>query len=367
VPLENPILPERDLLALTADLVDIPSVSHDETAITDHIEGELRRFAHLETTRIGNNLIARTQLGGPYRVLLGGHTDTVPVNENAGSRVDGDTLWGLGSADMKGGLAVMLEVAHTLDVTSAPPAVDVTWIFYTGEEIASAHNGLGHLFRDRPDLVAGDVALLGEPTGGVIEAGCQGSMRVELTLRGRRAHTARPWMGRNAIHRAGRILGVLDAYEARQPVLDGCEFREALEAVAIAGGIAGNVVPDQVTLTINVRFAPDRTADQAEAALRDLLGDAVEPDDEWKVLDVAVAAPPSMTHPLLAALRDRNELPVRAKLGWTDVARFAAAGIPAANFGPGDPTLAHNAEERVERRELEATYAALADLVARGA
>jgi len=352
-----------DLLQRTAELVAVPSVSLDEGRLADQVEAELRGVDGLQVERIDGNVVARTQLGRPLRLVLAGHLDTVPANGNATPTIDGDVLWGLGAADMKGGLAVMLEVAHTLD----DPAVDVTWIFYTGEEISSTHNGLGHLFRDRPELVAGDVALLGEPTGGAIEAGCQGSMRVQATLRGRRAHTARPWMGRNAIHRAGRVLSVLDGYEARRPVLDGCEFREALETVAIEGGVAGNVVPDQVTLTINVRFAPDRTADQAEAALRDLLGEAIEPDDEWKVVDVAVAAPPSMTHPLLAALRDRNDAVVRAKLGWTDVARFAAAGIPAANFGPGDPTLAHNADERVERRELEATFAALADLVARGA
>ena len=352
-----------DLLQRTAELVAVPSVSLDEGRLADQVEAELRGVDGLQVERIDGNVVARTQLGRPLRLVLAGHLDTVPANGNATPTIDGDVLWGLGAADMKGGLAVMLEVAHTLD----DPAVDVTWIFYTGEEISSTHNGLGHLFRDRPELVAGDVALLGEPTGGAIEAGCQGSMRVQATLRGLRAHTARPWMGRNAIHRAGRVLSVLDGYEARRPVLDGCEFREALETVAIEGGVAGNVVPDQVTLTINVRFAPDRTADQAEAALRDLLGEAIEPDDEWKVVDVAVAAPPSMTHPLLAALRDRNDAVVRAKLGWTDVARFAAAGIPAANFGPGDPTLAHNADERVERRELEATFAALADLVARGA
>ena len=352
-----------DLLQRTAELVAVPSVSLDEHRLADEVEAELRQIDGLLVERVDGNVVARTRLGRPLRLVLAGHLDTVPVNGNATPTIDGDVLWGLGSADMKGGLAVMLEVAHTLD----DPAVDVTWIFYTGEEIAAAHNGLGHLFRDRPDLVAGDVALLGEPTGGAIEAGCQGSMRVKTTLRGRRAHTARPWMGRNAIHRAGKVLGALDAYEARRPVLDGCEFREALEAVAIEGGVSGNVVPDEVTLTINVRFAPDRTADEAEAALRELLGEAIEPDDDWKVVDVAVAAPPSMTHPLLAALRDRSGLGVRAKLGWTDVARFAAAGIPAANFGPGDSTVAHSPDERVERRELEATYAALADLVARGA
>jgi succinyl-diaminopimelate desuccinylase len=352
-----------DLLQRTADLVAVPSVSLDEQRLADEVEAELRQIDGLVVERVDDNVVARTQLGRPLRLVLAGHLDTVPVNGNATPSIDGDVLWGLGSADMKGGLAVMLEVAHTLD----DPAVDVTWIFYSGEEIASIHNGLGHLFRDRPDLVAGDVALLGEPTGGAIEAGCQGSMKIEVTLRGQRAHTARPWMGRNAIHRAGRVLSVLEGYEARRPVLDGCEFREAIEAVAIAGGVAGNVVPDQVTLTINVRFAPDRSADEAEAALRELLGGAIEPDDGWTVVDVAVAAPPSMTHPLLAALRDRNGLGVRAKLGWTDVARFAAAGIPAANFGPGDSSVAHNADERVERSSLEETYVALADLVARGA
>jgi succinyl-diaminopimelate desuccinylase len=264
---------------------------------------------------------------------------------------------------MKGGLAVMLALAH--DVVS--PSMDVTWVFYSGEEIASVHNGLGHLFRDRPDLVAGDVALLGEPTDAVIEAGCQGSLRVAITLAGRRAHTARPWMGRNAIHRAGSLLEKLASYESRRPVLDGCEFRESVEAVAIEGGVAGNVVPDRVTVTVNVRFAPDRTPDEAEAQLRALCDAVLEPDDEWKLLDVAQAAPPGLTHPVLAALRDRGGLQVRAKLGWTDVARFAAAGIPAANFGPGDPTLAHTPEERVERASIETSYRVLYDLLTSGA
>jgi succinyl-diaminopimelate desuccinylase len=352
-----------DLLRRTADLVAVPSESLDEARLADLVEVELRGIGGLAVERVGDNVVARTELGRPMRLVLAGHLDTVPANGNAQPRFDGEWLWGLGSADMKGGLAVMLEIARTLD----EPAVDVTWIFYSGEEIASQHNGLGHLFRDRPDLVVGDVALLGEPTDASIEAGCQGSMRVQITLKGQRAHSARPWMGRNAIHRAGLLLSRLDAYESRRPVLDGCEFREAVNAVAIEGGVAGNVVPDEVTITINVRFAPDRSAEEAEDHLRELLGEAVEPDDGWTVVDVAVAAPPSLTHPLLAALRDRNGLGVRAKLGWTDVARFAAAGIPAANFGPGDSSVAHNADERVERRSLEETYAALADLVANGA
>jgi succinyl-diaminopimelate desuccinylase len=307
--------------------------------------------------------VARTHLGRSTRLVLAGHLDTVPPNGNAAPRVDGDVLWGLGSADMKGGLVVMLELARQV----RQPAVDVTWVFYTGEEVAAVHNGLGHLFRDRPDLVAGDVAILGEPTGGAIEAGCQGSIRVTVTLKGRRAHTARPWMGRNAIHRAGRLLRLLDSYEPRRPVLDGCEFREALEAVRIEGGVAGNVVPDRVVVTVNRRFAPDRSADDAVDELRALLAGVLEPDDELEVVDVAHAAPPGMTHPILRSLRDRNGLEVRAKLGWTDVARFAAAGIPAVNFGPGDPALAHTAEERVERESLDAVYASLADLLTDGA
>ena len=210
-----------DLLQRTAELVAVASVSLDETRLADVVEDELRGIVGLEVDRVADNVVARTSLGRPTRLVVAGHLDTVPPNGNTVPRIDGDTLWGLGATDMKGGLAVMLSLAH--EVPS--PAVDVTWVFYTGEEIASAHNGLGHLFRDRPDLVAGDVAILGEPTDGLIEAGCQGSLRVAITLAGRRAHTARPWMGRNAIHRAGRLLTALESYEARRPVLDGCEFR----------------------------------------------------------------------------------------------------------------------------------------------
>jgi succinyl-diaminopimelate desuccinylase len=352
-----------DLLQRTADLVAVPSVSLDEGRLADQVEAELRGVPGLGVERIHDNVVARTQLGRPLRLVLAGHLDTVPPNGNTQPRLDGDVLWGLGAADMKGGLAVMLELARSV----RDPAMDVTWVFYTAEEIASVHNGLGYLFRDRPDLVTGDVALLMEPTGAAIEAGCQGSMRVVITLVGRRAHTARPWMGRNAIHRAGGLLSLLAAYDPRRPVLDGCEFREAIEAVAIEGGVAGNVVPDRVEIGVNLRVAPDRTASDAEAALREMLASVWEPEDDLKVVDVAEGAPPAMTHPLLVALRDRHNLPVRAKLGWTDVARFAAAGIPAANFGPGESTLAHTAEERVDRASLDACYAALADLLTRGA
>jgi succinyl-diaminopimelate desuccinylase len=350
-----------DLLARTAELVDIASVSHNEAQLTDQIEGELRALPWLTVDRIGDNVVARTQLNRAQRVVLAGHTDTVPANANATARLDGDVLWGLGSADMKGGLAVLLELARSVP----EPGVDVTYVFYAGEEVAAEHNGLGHLLRDHPDLLVGDVALLGEPTDGAIEAGCQGTMRAEVTVRGVRAHTARPWTGRNAIHRLGRLLARVEAFEERRPVIDGCEYREALQAVRVDGGVAGNVVPDEACVVLNHRFAPDRDQSAAERWLRSYLAPDLEDGDEVTITDSAPAAAPGLGHPLLEALIARNQLVVRAKLGWTDVARFAAAGLPAANFGPGDPLLAHSPDERVTRSSLETTYAALADLLSR--
>ena len=341
-----------DLLARTAGLVDIPSVSHEEAALTDHLEGALRSLGHLAVERVGANLVARTDLGRPARVILAGHTDTVPPNGNARARLEGDVLWGLGAADMKGGLAVMLTLAEQVPA----PAVDVTFVFYAGEEVAAEHNGLAHLMDARPDLLAGDVAILGEPTNGEIEAGCQGTMRIEVTVRGARAHTARPWMGRNAVHRLGAVLRAVESFEERRPVVDGCEYREALQAVAVSGGVAGNVVPDVATVTLNRRFAPDRTPDEAEAEVRALLAPHLDDGDEVRVLDMAPAAAPGLSQPILRALVDDHALPVRAKLGWTDVARFAASGIPACNLGPGDPTVAHTADEHVERASLERAY-----------
>ncbi len=339
-----------DLLELTAALVDIPSVSHDEAAITDWIEQRLRPATWLTVDRIGQNLVARTQLGRPMRLIVAGHTDTVPINDNLPSRRDGDVLWGCGTSDMKAGLAVMLALATEL----AEPAVDVTWVFYEAEEVDARFNGLKRLFAERPDLLEGDVALLGEPTDGVIEAGCQGTLRIRVVLGGERAHTARPWMGRNAIHRAGELLARLAAYDERQPVIDGCRYREALQAVRIEGGVANNVVPDSVTILLNHRFAPDRTPDEAIAHVRATVAELLEDGDEFEVVDCANGAAPALSHPLLATLIGRNSLEVRAKLGWTDVARFAAAGIPAANFGPGDATLAHTRDERVSRRAVGA-------------
>ena len=350
-----------DLLALTAELVDIPSVSFDEADLVAYLEAELRAVPGLGVDRIGDNLVARTDLGRDHRLILAGHTDTVP-GDTTGSRLDGDTLWGLGAADMKGGLAVMLELARTV----SEPAIDVTWVLYAREEVAIAHNGLRELFAEAPDLLDGDVAILGEPTGGAVEAGCQGTMRFEVTLAGTRAHTARPWMGRNAVHRLGGLLDALDGYEHREPVVDGCQYREALQAVHVEGGVAGNVVPDRAMVRINHRYAPDRTGDEAEAHVRGFLAPHLEEGDEVDLVDHSLAAAPGLSHPLLRAVVERNGLKVGAKLGWTDVAFFSERGVPAVNFGPGESTLAHTADERVERSSLESCYAALRDLMENG-
>jgi succinyl-diaminopimelate desuccinylase len=354
--------PVPDLLARTEALCAIPSESRAEGPITDHLDEVLSAAPWLERTRVGDNLVARTDLGRPLRLVVAGHTDTVPANGNATPRREGSTLWGLGTADMKGGLAVMVELA--LGVPE--PAVDVTYVFYAREEVAAHESGLEELFAERPDLLEGDVAVLGEPTDGEVEAGCQGTLRMAVTLVGARAHSARPWMGRNAIHRLGPLLDVLAAHEPRRPVIDGLQFREALQAVLVDGGVAANVIPDRVTLTLNHRFAPDRTPAEAEQVVRDLVAPFLEEGDTVELVDAAPGGAPSLDHPLLRALIDRHGLGVRAKLGWTDVARFASRGVPAVNLGAGDSTLAHHVDERVEGDRLEATYRALHDLVTVG-
>ncbi len=349
-----------DLLEATAALVNIASESHQETEITDHLEARLRAVPGLDVTRIGNNVVARTMLGRAYRLILAGHSDTVPANGNSVARIEGDILHGLGSADMKSGLAVFLDIAETI----ANPEIDLTFVFYECEEVAARFNGLKKLLEQQPDLLAGDAAILGEPTNAIIEAGCQGTMRAKVTLRGARSHTARPWMGRNAIHRAGAVLERIAAYESRRPMIDGCEYREAVQVVHIEGGVAGNVVPDQVTLLINHRFAPDRTPAEAETFVRSLIGEDVLADDaDFALVDMSDGAPPSLTHPLLADLAERVGAPPVAKLGWTDVAFFAGQGIPAVNFGPGDPTIAHTAGEFVPRQDIERASEILRGLV----
>ena len=347
-----------DLLKLTAELVDTPSVSHHEGAVTDHLQAMLEPVPWLSVTRVGENLVARTSLGRSSRMILAGHTDTVPPNGNERARIDGDVLWGLGACDMKGGVAVLAALATTV----AEPAVEVTYVFYECEEVDSAFNGIERLFGERPDLLEADAALLAEPSSARVEAGCQGTMRVEVTMTGERAHTARAWLGRNAIHRLAPLLASVAAYEGRQVTIDGCHFREALQVVRIGGGVANNVVPDRATVTLNHRFAPDRTPEEAEAHVRSVVGEV----DGFEVTDMAVAALPALGHPLLQAVLTASGGRAYGKLGWTDVARFASRGVPATNFGPGDPSLAHSAGERVTRSDLETVYGVLRTVLERG-
>ena len=335
------------------------SVSHHEGRLAGAVEARLRAVPGLDVTRVGDNVVARTHLGRARRVVLAGHLDTVPPNGNERARLEGDWCWGLGSVDMKSGLAVLLELARTV----ARPALDVTYVFYAGEEVAERHNGLEHLFATAPELVAADVAVLAEPTGARIEAGCQGTLRLRATARGERAHTARGWLGRNAVHALAPVLAALAGHDGRRVVMGGCEFREGLEAVAVGGGVAGNVVPDEAWVEVNHRFAPDRSPAEAEAEVRRVL-EASGTRLEVEVLDAAPAAPPALDDPWLTRLVAAVGEPPRAKLGWTDVARFAGRGVPATNFGPGDPNLAHHAEERVCRADLDACYRVLAGALA---
>ncbi len=328
---------------LTATLVDIPSVSRDEGPIADAIESALRALPGLEVIRLGNSVLARTSLGLPTRVLLAGHIDTVPIADNVPSRLDGDTLHGCGTTDMKSGDAMLLHIAATL----ADPTRDITFVFYECEEIEHEFNGLTRIERELPEWLAADLAILGEPTNGQIEAGCQGTAAVAVTVRGRRAHAARSWLGDNAIHDAGEVLDRLRSFESRSVDIDGCVYREGLNAVGISGGVASNVIPDECVVKVNFRFAPDRDADGAIGLLKELF-DGFEID----VLDVAPGALPGLSAPAAAEFVAAAGGVAVAKYGWTDVARFAALGIPAVNYGPGDPSLAHTIQEHVSRRQI---------------
>ena len=333
----------QDAGQLTARLVDVESVSGGEKPLADAIAAALSGLPHLTVHRDGNAIVARTGLGRPQRVILAGHIDTVPVAANLPSHAERGLLFGCGTADMKSGVAVALRLAASVP----EPSADVTYVFYDCEEVESQRNGLLRLSRRIPQLLAGDFAVLMEPTGCVVEGGCQGTLRAEIRATGKRAHSARSWMGHNAIHAAGPIIDVLRGYAARQPEVDGLTYHEGLNAVGVRGGVAGNVIPDECVITVNFRFAPDRSADQAGAHLREVFAG-------WDVTvtDVASGARPGLASPAAAAFVAAVGGTPRAKLGWTDVARFDALGIPAVNYGPGDPEVAHTAAEHVALSEI---------------
>ena len=333
---------------LTRALIDIPSVSGDETTLADAIEATLAACAHLEVIRDGDAVVARTALGRAQRVIVAGHIDTVPFNGNVPSRLDGSgetqTLWGRGSVDMKAGCAVALKLAVEL----ADPTVDVTWIFYDHEEVASSLNGLGRLARTHAPLLQADFAILGEPSNAQLEGGCNGTMRVELRTTGRRAHSARAWTGDNAIHALAPVLTRLAEFEPETVEVDGLAYREGLSAVGVSGGVATNVIPDEAVLTVNYRFAPDKSEADAEQRVR-----AFFDGYDVVVADSSPGARPGLTSPVAQEFLNAVGGDATPKYGWTDVARFSALGIPAVNFGPGNPELAHTDDENVPVAQIE--------------
>ncbi len=341
-----------DPVDLTAALIDIPSVSRDERRIADEVEHALREQTGYQVVRNGQAVLARTDLGRPTRVILAGHLDTVPIADNVPARRDGDHIWGCGASDMKSGDAVFLHLAATV----TEPVHDITLVFYDCEEIEAAANGLGRIERELPEWLRGDVAVLGEPSGGYIEAGCQGTLRAVISATGTRAHSARSWLGDNAIHKLGAVLDRLSGYQGRIVDIDGCVYREGLSAVRIDGGVAGNVIPDEASVTVNFRFAPDRDPVSALAHVREVFAGLPV---NLQQTDLAPGALPGLQHPAAAALVGAAGGLVRAKYGWTDVARFANLGIPAVNYGPGDPNLAHRRDERVSTAQITAVAAAL--------
>ena len=330
---------DADVVTLTAALCDIASVSQDEDAVATAIDVALRPLDHLTVTRHGNTVVARTELGRDERVVLAGHIDTVPLTDppNLPTQRIGDELVGRGTVDMKGGVAVQLKLAQQV----REPSRDVTYVFYEGEEIDGEYNGLAHLVRDRPEILHADFAVLLEPTNGAVEGGCKGTLRAEILTKGVAAHSARPWNGHNAIHDAEAVLHRLTAYEARTVTVDGLDYHEALQAVGIQGGIAGNVIPDRCVVTVNYRYAPDKSGPEAEAHVREVFDGF-----EVVVADNAPGARPGLNLPAATAFVEALGVPVGPKEGWTDVARFSALGVPAVNFGPGDPNLAHTDDER---------------------
>jgi len=342
--------PSGDLVELFRGIVDIESVSGNEGPLADAVEAALRGLDHLHVVRDGDTLIARTSLGRDQRVVIAGHLDTVPVAGNLPSRLVDGVVHGRGTVDMKGGVAVMLQVA----ALATAPSRDLTWIFYDHEEVAAVDNALTRIAATRPEALAGDFAVLMEPTSGVVEGGCQGTLRYTVTIRGRAAHSARAWMGQNAIHDAADVLRRLAQYQARSVAVDGLTYREGMNAVAISGGIAGNVIPDLCAVTVNFRFAPDRDeADAKEHCRRLMAGYDVE------FIDFALGARPGLDRPIAQEfLASVGGAPL-AKFGWTDVARFSALGTPAVNFGPGDPLKAHADDEACPVSDLYACRDAL--------
>ncbi len=337
-----------EAVSLAKRLLEIPSVSRNEAVICDYLDQLLREDGGLSVTRFGNNLVVRVPGSGPG-VLLAGHIDTVPGDVEVYE--DDEVLRGLGAVDMKSGVAVMCDVA------TRGLGRNLTVVLYACEEVDASENGLRRLAAEFPALLDVDLAVVLEPSGGAVELGCQGTLRARVDLGGRRAHSARPWMGRNAISRAAALVALVDRLEPRRPVLGDVEFRESLSTVRIESFVANNVIPDSARVWLNYRFAPDLTPEMAVERLVEWLGPVLEEGDSVSIEDSVAGAPATQSgfEGLVLAAGS-----VRAKLGWTDVGFLATHGVSAVNFGPGDPLLAHSPVEEVGKAEIIASAEALA-------
>ncbi len=337
-----------DLVTLLQAITDVESVSGNERQLANMVEEALRDCQHLEVTRDGDCVVARTHLGRDQRVVIAGHLDTVPVANNLPSRLeetaDGLHVVGRGSCDMKGGVAVQLQLAAELSDVNR----DVTWVFYDHEEVDADLNGLGRLAENSPELLEADFAVLMEPTNATIEGGCQGTCRITITVPGRAAHSARSWLGRNAIHGLSDVLERINAYDAREVDVEGLTYREGLNAIRVSGGVAGNVIPPSASIEINYRFAPDKSPDQALTELR-----RVFDGYSFELTDMSPAARPGLDREIARDFVNSVGATPKPKYGWTDVARFSALGIPAVNYGPADPALAHTDHEYCPANQLD--------------
>ncbi|NMN01974.1 succinyl-diaminopimelate desuccinylase [Bifidobacterium panos] len=371
----------EQLNGLLEQIMAVYSVSDDETALANQVEDFLKTQSHLAVRRHGDTVLASTNLGKPQRVILAGHLDTVPVIDNfppqwlepgdprirediAAAHPGERVMWGRGATDMKGSDAVLLYLAATL----TNPTTDLTFVFYDHEEVSGEKNGLKKVAAAHPSWLRGDFAIIGEPTDCGIEGGCNGTMRFEVVTHGVAAHSARAWMGSNAIHQAADILNRLNAYEPQTVAVDGLEYREGLNATLISGGKGTNVIPDECRVHVNYRFAPDKSLAEAKALMMGAGAGAELGNGEHvatggvfegfgiEMKDESPAARPGLDAPLAASLADlvrqRTGREPLAKLGWTDVARFAALGIPAVNLGAGSPLLAHKHDEQLPESDL---------------
>jgi succinyl-diaminopimelate desuccinylase len=314
-------------------------VTGDEGRIADFVLERLRGVATGETLRSGHAVVWRGPRRGRPLAVLAGHLDTVPPAGEARARRDGDRLYGLGSSDMKGGIAVMLGLLGVVD--PARLRFDLAAVFYDAEEGPAAGNGLGRVLHEMPWLRQAAFAVLLEPTGGAVELGCNGVLNAEVRVTGRAAHAARPWLGVNAVERAAPWLAEIVRHPVTPVTVEGVEFRDTVQVTTLRAGGARNVVPDELVVNLNHRFTPDRTVAEAERRLRAL----VPAEFGFTVVDGAPAGRVCASHPEVAGFIRRFGLATAGKQGWTDVARFTEAGIAAFNFGPGLPELCHARDE----------------------